>query len=188
VTLDTSGYSLIADPAVYQGKGVDTCQFDGLVNALWVLPQSGLAAVVGDTIGFSINGGSQVTALARTIPGYTTETVNFSNLTGHALSSAQLGQPLTLKWNLPVTFPVYDVQAYGLVEVVSGSSYVSCEVEPTAPLSVTSTSATFTLPTTCNGSSVVSIAQSGSQPAAVQVNVVIQGTHGEIAQAWWAFN
>ena len=188
VTLDTSGYSLIADPAVYQSKGVDTCQFDGLVNALWVLPQSGLAAVVGDTIGFSINGGSQVAALARTIPGYTTETVNFSNLTGHALSAAQLGQPLTLKWNLPVTFPVYDVQAYGLVEVVSGSSYVSCEVEPTAPLSVTSTSATFTLPTTCNGSSVVSIVQSGSQPAAVQVNVVIQGTHGEIAQAWWAFN
>jgi hypothetical protein len=53
---------------------------------------------------------------------------------------------------------------------------------------VTSTSATFTLPATCNGSSVVSITQAGSQPAAAQINVVIEGTHGEIAQAWWAFN
>ena len=188
VTLGTSGYSLGEDPAVYQDNGGNTCHFDGLVNGFLVLPPSNLAAVVGDTIGFSLNGGSPIPALARTIPGYTTETVNFTNLSSHALPAAQLGQPLTLTWNLPVTFPVYAVQVYGLVEVVSGSSYVSCEAEPAVPLSVTSTSATITLPATCNGISVVSIPQSGSQPAAVQVNVVIQGTHGEIAQAWWPFN
>jgi hypothetical protein len=188
VTIGTSGYSLGEDPAVYRNNGSDTCQFDGLVNALLVLPPSNLAAMVGDTIGFSLNGGSQIPALGRTIPGYTTETINFSNLSSHALSAAPLGQPLTLKWNLPVTFPVYDVQVYGLVEVVSGSSYISCQAQPAVPLAVTSTSATVTLPATCNGAPVISIPQSGSQPAAVQVNVVIQGTHGEIAQAWWAFN
>ncbi|MDE2261322.1 MAG: hypothetical protein KGL45_02235 [Gammaproteobacteria bacterium] len=188
VTIGTSGYSLPEDSAVYQQKGVDTCQFDGLVNALLVLPQNSLAAVVGDTIGFAPDAGSQVAALTRTIPGYTTETVNFTNLNSHGLSAAQLGQPLTLQWSLPVTFPIYDVQVYGLVTVASGSSYVSCQVNQSVPLAVTSTSVALTLPAACNGSPVVSIVQSGSQPAAAQLNVVVEGTHGEIAQAWWAFN
>jgi hypothetical protein len=188
VTIGTGGYSLAADSNVYQQKGSNSCHFDSLVNSLLLLPQSSLPAVVGDTIGFSLNGGSQVPALARTIPGYTTETINFTNLSGHTLSVAQLGQPLTFQWNLPVTFPVYNVDVYGVVYVASGSAYVSCEVSPSVPLAITSTSGTLTLPATCNGTSVASIPQSGSQPAAAQISVVVTGSHGEIASAWWAFN
>jgi hypothetical protein len=186
VTIGTGGYSLSEDSVIYQNNGINQCQFDGLVNALLVIPSSSLSAVVGDTIGFSLNGGSQVPALARTIPGYTTETINFTNLSGHALSGLQFGQPTTLKWTLPVTFPIYSVQVYGEVYGASGSSYVSCEVKPSTPLAITSTSVTLTLPATCNGSSVASIPQPG--PSAVQLSVVVTGTHGEMASAWWPFN
>jgi hypothetical protein len=186
VTIGTGGYSLAEDSVVYQDQGVNTCQFDGLVNALVVLPSSSLSAVVGDQIGFALNGGSEVPALARTIPGYTTETINFTNLSGHALSGLQLGQAMTLKWTLPVTFPVLNVQVYGEVYTVNGSSEVSCEFKPSTPLGITSTSVSVTVPATCNGSSIVSITQPG--PAAVQINVVATGTHGEMATAWWAFN
>lgn len=186
VTIGTGGYSLLEDPVVYQDNGINQCQFDGLVNALVMVPSSGLSAVVGDTIGFSLNGGSQVPALARTIPGYTTETINFTNLSGHALAGLQLGQSMTLNWTLPLTFPVYSVEVYGEVYGASGSSYVSCEVKPSTPLAITSTSVTLTLPTTCNGASVASIPQPG--PSAVQLSVVVTGTHGEVASAWWPYN
>jgi hypothetical protein len=186
VTVGTGGYSLQEDTVVSQNQGMDTCQFDGLVNTLLVLPSSSLTGVVGDTVGFSINGGSQIPALARTIPGYTTETINFTNLSGHGLSGVTFGQPMTLKWSLPVTFPVFSVDVYGEVYAPSGSSYVICEFKPSTPLSLTSTSATITVPATCNGTSVASIAQPG--PSAVQLSVTVRGTHGEVATAWWPFN
>ncbi|MDE2450269.1 MAG: hypothetical protein KGO22_14940 [Gammaproteobacteria bacterium] len=186
VTIGTGGYALQEDSVVYQDNKGNTCQFDGLANSLLVLPAGSLPGVVGDKIGFAVNGGAQIPGLARTIPGYTTEAINFTNLSGHALSSVQLGQALTLKWSLPVTFPIYDVEVYGDVYAPNGSSYVACGIKPTTPLGVTSTSVTLTLPATCNGSAVASIPQPG--PAAVQLNVVVLGTHGEMANAWWAYN
>jgi hypothetical protein len=188
VTIGTGGYALTEDPAVYTENGVARCQFDGDLSGNLVLPAGSLPALVGNSIGFGLDGAAPVGALTRSIAGYTTETVNFTNLTSHALSAANLGQPLTLNWTLPVTFPINSVQVYGSVEVASGSNYVSCTIEASGTLSVTTTSTTLTLPTTCNGSSVVTIPQTGSQPYPVQLNVVIQGTHGEVAQAWWPFN
>jgi len=138
------------------------------------------------SIGFALNAAPQVPALTRTIPGYTTETVNFTNLSGHALSAVQLGQAMTLNWSLPVTFPIAKVEIYGLEYASSGSSYVSCEFKPTTPLAVTSTSVTLTPPTTCNGSPIASVPQPG--PSAIQINVSVTGTHGEMASAWWPFN
>jgi hypothetical protein len=188
VSIGTGGYSLTEDSTVYQQQGSNTCQFDGLLNANLMLPQSSLPAVVGNTIGFSLNGGSQVSALARTIPGYTTETIGFTNVSSHALSAAQLGVPLTLQWSLPVTFPINKVEVLGQVYVASGSGYLSCQVKPSLPLAVTSTSVIITLPATCNGSSVVSIPQAGSQPAAAAISVGAQGSHGESTSAVWLFN
>lgn len=176
VTLGTGGYSLQEDSVVSQDGSMNTCQFDVLTNALLVLPSGSLAGVVGDTVGFSLNGGSLIPALARTIPGYTTETINFTNISGHALSAVPFGQPMTLKWNLPVTFPVFNVEVYGEVYSPSGASFVSCEFKPSTPLTLTSTSVTLTVPATCNGSPVASIPQPG--PSAVQLSVTVRGTHG----------
>jgi len=187
VTVGTGGYALTEDPTVYTENGAARCQFDGDLNANLLLPAGSLPALVGNSIGFGLDGAAPVDALTRSIAGYTTETINFTNLTSHALSAANLGQPLTLDWTLPVTFPIKSIEVYGSIEVASGSSYVSCTIEASGT-SVTTTSTTLTLPTTCNGSPVVTIPQTGSQPYPVQLNVVIQGTHGEVAQAWWPFN
>ncbi|MGH8328342.1 MAG: hypothetical protein ACRET2_16445, partial [Steroidobacteraceae bacterium] len=187
VTIGTGGYSLWEDSIVYQNDSGNTCQFDGFPNnGQLLLPAGSLSSVVGDQISFALNGGAQVPALARIIPGYTTETINFTNLSGHALSGVQLGQPMTLKWTLPVSFPVASVGIYGIIDVASGQSYVSCEVKPSTPLGVTSTSVTLTAPATCNGTAVASIPQPG--PAAVQLNLIVTGTHGEVASAWWPLN
>jgi hypothetical protein len=186
VTLATSGYALAEDSVVYQTQGANICQFDSLLNSLLVLPSGNLAAVVGDQIGFALNAAAQIPALTRTIPGYTTETINFTNLSGHALSAVQLGQVMTLNWTLPVTFSIANVEIYGLAYASNGSSYVSCEFKPATPLGITSTSVTLTPPTTCNGSPIASVPQPG--PSAIQINVSVTGTHGEVASAWWPFN
>jgi hypothetical protein len=186
VTLAPSGYALAEDSVIYQSQGANICQFDGVLNSLLFLPSSSLANVVGDQIGFALNAAAQVPALIRTIPGYTTETINFTNLSGHALSAVQLGQAMTLTWTLPVTFPIANVEVYGMAYASNGSSYVSCAFKPTTPLAITSTSVTLTPPTTCNGSPIASIPQPG--PSAIQINVSVTGTHGEVASAWWPLN
>ena len=195
VTIGTGGYSLQEDPTVYQNSGGGsqaggyTCEFDAIAQGLLDLPASGLPGVVGDTVGFSLNGGSQVPVLARTIGGYTTETIDFTNLTSHALSSLQLGQPMTVNWALPVTFAIYRVQLDAEVYVANGSGgYVSCNATPATFLGTTSTSLTLTLPATCNGVPVTSTPNTGGAPRAVQISVQVTGTHGEVASAWWAYN
>ncbi len=195
VTIGTGGYSLQEDPTVYQNSsggsqaGGYTCEFDVIAQGLLDLPASGLPGVVGDTVGFSLNGGSQVPVLARTIGAYTTETIDFSNLSSHALSSLQLGQPMTVSWTLPVTFALYRIQFDAEVYVANGSGgYVSCNATPATFLGTTSTSLTLTLPATCNGVPVTSTPNTGSAPRAVQLSVQVTGTDGEVASAWWAYN
>ncbi len=195
VTIGTGGYSLQEDPTVYQNSsggsqaGGSQCEFDVIAQGLLDLPASGLPGVVGDTVGFSLNGGSQVPVLARTIGAYTTETIDFSNLSSHALSSLQLGQPMTVSWTLPVTFALYRIQFDAEVYVANGSGgYVSCNATPATFLGTTSTSLTLTLPATCNGVPVTSTPNTGSAPRAVQLSVQVTGTDGEVASAWWAYN
>jgi len=183
-----SGFALALDPTVFQSN-VSTgweCQFDTLVGSMMSVASTNLAAVVGDTIGFSFNGGSAIPALAKTVPGYTTEYVNFANMSSNALSAAKLGTPLTVQWKLPVTFAVAYVEVYGEVSVPSGSGNATCMAKTAAPLGVTATTATITLPTSCNGTGVASLPQPG--PSAASVSLLIRGTHGEEADAWWGFN
>lgn len=193
-TMASSGYALQADPTVYQGQaggggaGSYSCEFTDAANGFFDLPAGSLPGVVGDTVNFSLNGGSQVPTLARTIGGYTTETINFTNLTGHALTSLQLGQPMTVQWTLPVTFPVYQIQFDAEEYVANGTGgYVSCNVTPATYLGTTSTSLTLTLPASCNGIPIASNPTSGA-PRAIQMTVRITGTHGEVAAAYWAYN
>lgn len=195
VTIGPSGYALQEDPTVYQSSGGGsqaggyTCEFDAIAQGFLVLSAGSLPGMVGDTVGFSLNGGAEVPVLARTIGGYTTEAINFTNLSSHALSSLQLGQPLTVSWTLPVTFPIYKVGFDAEVYVTNGSGgYVSCNATPATFLGTTSTSLTITLPATCNGVPVTSTASNPNAPSAVQLSVQITGTHGEVAAAWWAYN
>lgn len=193
-TISSSGYALQADPTVYQDRAGGggalgySCEFTDAANGFFDLPAGSLPSVVGDTVGFSLNGGSPVPTLARTIGGYTTETIDFTNLTGHALSSLQLGQPMTVQWTLPVTFPVYQIQFDAEEYVPNGAGgYVSCNATPAIYLGTTSTSLTLTLPASCNGTPIASNPTSGA-PRAIQMSVQITGTHGEVAAAYWAYN
>ena len=186
VTVGASGTALPEESALFQGaSGADTCQFDD--GAAELTPGS-LAGLVGDTFGFAVNGGAPIPALAQTIQGYTTEAINFTNLSSHALSAAQLGQPLTVQWALPVTFPIADIKVFGNVNVASGSSYVNCTVKPATPLAVTSTTTSVTLPTLCSGIPVVSLPGNVGPGAAASVTVQVDGVDGEKTMASWNFD
>ncbi len=187
VTLGSSGYPLQEETTLFQGtSGAVTCQFD--TGPPMGLASTSLAGLVGTTVGYAVNGSAQVPALAQTIHGYTTEAINFTNLTSHALAAAQLGQPLNVQWALPVSFPIADIKVFGNVWVVSGTGSANCTVKPTAPIAVTSTSATLTLPTTCLGSPVVSLPSNSGPGTAASVTVQVDGVDGEKTMAAWNFD
>ncbi len=185
-TIDSNGYPLPQETTLFQGaSGADTCQFD---DGVALLAPAGLPGLVGNSFGFAINGGAQIPALAQTIQGFTTEAINFTNLTSHALSAAQLGQSLTVQWSLPVTFPITDIKVFGNVWVASGSNYVNCTVKPGTPIAVTSTSTTLTLPTSCNGIPVVSLTSNSGPGSAASVTVQVDGANGQKSMATWSFD
>ena len=180
-----SGYALSEDTTVYQDSSGSQCQFDGILGTVLLLDSSTLSCLPGNTISFTPSGGTATNAPSATIPGYTTELINFTNLSSHALSAASLGAPLTVSWTLPVTFPVASIDYYGQVAVMNGSGAVDCSVDA-GVLALTATSATITLPSKCHGTVVTSMPS--GQPVAAQLEVTIRGTHGEAVDAWWGFN
>jgi hypothetical protein len=187
--LEPSGYALTEESYfVHQPGtpgGTNRCEFDASSGSLSLGPAD-LPALVGNTLKFSLNGGSPTAALTRTIPGYTTESVSFIAPSSHALAAAQLGQPLTLRWNPPATVAVYQVFVTGLVSVTPpGGGQRYCEL-PVASQSIGVPSATITLPSICDGLPVTSVAL-GPLPAA-QIIVEIEGSHGELLTGTWDFN
>jgi hypothetical protein len=102
----------------------------------------------------------------------TTEAISVTSPTGHALADARLGQPLTLTFTLPTTFPIAEVELNASVSAAG----VSCEVDG-PDLAVTATTGTITLPTTCAGNPVVPLGLVGCCSAGV--NVRIFGVNGE---------
>ena len=95
---------------------------------------------------------------------------------GHS-ASATLGKPVTLSWNLPVTFPIAEVYMYANVTDTNGNG---CDTQgPT--LAANATSGTMTLPATCNGLGVQ------ISPGYPSISVVVTGTSGESTNIWYAF-
>lgn len=189
VTLGPSGYALTENSNFSSLPGTSSsnaCEFDVSSDTL-LLSAADLPPMVGNTLSFSINGASPTASLARTIPGYTTESLTFTSPSSHALSAAQVGQPLTVQWNPPTTASVYQVFLSGLVTVnpVGGGEPV-CSLRGQVSRSAGGLLGTITLPSTCDGLPITSVTQ-GSLPAA-EIWVTIYGSHGELLTGTWEFN
>jgi hypothetical protein len=188
VTLTPGGYPLTDISATNQqpyAYGTMACQFEITGGGTIQLSSAELTALVGNTLSFSLDGGAPIAAIARTTPGYTTESLIFVTPSSHALSAVQLGQPLTIQWHPPTTVAVEQV-AISVTEAVSvlggGQDFCTVSVFPFQLTGVSS--ATITLPN-CNNSTPATT--TGPLPA-VQIAVGIWGSRGEYLGASWAFN
>lgn len=93
-------------------------------------------------------------------------------------AGATLGNPVTLSWNLPVSFPIEEVFMYGFVK--GSDTGIGCDVEGPL-LATTATTGTITLPTSCEGETVE------VDPSYPSINVVVRGKNGEETGIWYAF-
>lgn len=112
-----------------------------------------------------VAGGSK--SYTVTTGGTTTEPISITSPTGHTLAEATLGQPLTVHWTLPTTFPVVSVNFGGHVTTsLDPNAGSSCQVD--VNVAPTATSGAITFPSTCNGPSVTAT-----------INVSTIGPNGE---------
>jgi hypothetical protein len=188
VTLEPGGYALqnsgFSDlPGTFDSIA---CEFDVVGDTL-SLSAADLPAIVGNTLSFSLNGGSPTASLARTISGYTTESLTFMEPSSHALSAAQVGQPLTVQWNPPATVSIYQVFLSGIVAVNPATGgEPTCSLQGQVSRSAGGLLGTITLPSTCDGLPITSVTR-GPLPAA-EIFVTIYGSHGELLTGTWDFN
>jgi hypothetical protein len=100
---------------------------------------------------------------------FSTENIRIVSPTDSSLAGANLGQPLQVSWTLPTTFVVAQLgltaEAFG--GNVSNPGTPACLVSPAQPLATNATSATITVPATCDGQPVqyvtVGITATGSE-------------------------
>jgi hypothetical protein len=83
---------------------------------------------------------------------FTTESISITSPTSGKLSSYTLGQPLTMTWTLPTTFPIAQVKidAEALNGPPSSTSTLTCFGNG-PQLGNNATSGTVTIPATCSG-------------------------------------
>jgi hypothetical protein len=137
------------------------------------------------TFTVTLASGAQQT-IPRILGATTEEPPAFTNLTGHTLADAKLGQPLTINWALPTTLPIKNVRLFAHVNV--GFPPISCPAEGTTPpLPATATSATITFPTTCKGSPVGEHDPFSPFVPSAQVQLEVNGVHDESSVALWGF-
>jgi len=99
----------------------------------------------------------------------TTEAISISNPTGSTMADANLGNPLTVDWNLPVTFAIAEVRLEGFVDTDPGQSDdQQCKADSPV-LSITATEGQITFPTTCGGLT----------PLGASINLEVIGVNGE---------
>jgi len=128
---------------------------------------------IGELYTFNLTTNTNQLSYTDLLRSMTTESIRITSPTGHTLNDALLGQSLTVEWTLPTTFPIGQVDLIGQITV--GQSV--CTVNSPFP-GPSSTSGTITLPTTCEGASVVpGVTSSGSDPVILQVRV--RGVNGE---------
>ncbi|MEW6683990.1 MAG: hypothetical protein AB1451_13915 [Nitrospirota bacterium] len=178
----TQTIALTKNAGTFTDGGVTTEHFDLVdANSWWyqVSPDAFPPAGTEYTIEVTFSD-STTQSYTRVLEASTTEAFDVQagveTTVGHS-ASATLGSPVTLAWNLPVTFPIEEVSMYGFVKSVTGDG---CDIEGPL-LSPTATSGTITLPTTCNGNAVE------VNPSYPSINVVVSGTNGEETDIWYAF-
>jgi hypothetical protein len=132
---------------------------------------------VGTPFTLSIDTTSGVVTRIRNLSQWTDWLTTLSGPTGHTLTDANLGSVLTINWTLPSTnppqFSINEICAIATMGNGTGTAEIDCN----ETLSITSTTATFNLPTQLN-----------SQPLSwVLIHVNIDGRHGEDSRATWRF-
>lgn len=100
----------------------------------------------------------------------------FRGLTGTTPADAALGQPLTVEWTLPTGAALSTVQLEAAASSGTGNERATCAVS-SGPLSVTATSATITIPNTCEDRTVHE----------VRLTLRVTGVNGQQASAVHTF-
>lgn len=103
---------------------------------------------------------------------FTTELIQVTNLTGSALSGANLGGSLPVAWTRPTTYAVVETQLSGVLM----TQHFQCIVDTFVTASATS--GTLEMPTMCNGEAVTQ----------ANVNVSTTGPNGERSLVIYFFN
>jgi hypothetical protein len=132
--------------------------------------------LLGTSAAFTLNtvsGQPQTYSYPAKLEATTTEAIQITNLEGYTLADANLGNPLTVDWTLPTSFPIGRVELTGLV---TAGGYV-CKVYSRV-LGPAATSGTITLPTTCQGNNV----------ASGEIQVSVWGVNEEQTQVQYYFN
>lgn len=170
----------------YLQNGVLTEHFDLSDASGWFYPTSPANfAPAGTPYTFTVNfvgGGTEI--YTRVLGASTSESFALqAGVESTVLHSAlaKLGNPVTLSWNLPVSFPIKEVFMHGFVR--GGTTGVGCDIQGPM-LAATATTGTITLPTTCSSEPVLSGIGVYGYPS---INVVVEGVNGEKTDIWYAF-
>ncbi|HUJ79433.1 MAG TPA: hypothetical protein VLY45_03855 [Nitrospiria bacterium] len=136
---------------------------------------------IGTTFTFTITTGGGDVSYVDVLQAATTESIQMTNPTGHALADALLGQWLPVAWTLPVSFPIGEVDLSGVVS----AGLQSCNVYNPFP-GPSSTTGNIFLPTTCGAAPVVpGVTPGGADPAILQLKV--RGINGEVTMVQYSF-
>ncbi len=128
---------------------------------------------IGTPYAFTLTTSTGEVSYTDVLQATTTESIQITNLSGHTLNDAELGQPLAVNWTLPASFPIGRVDLVG--QVTAGGTACSTYAQFSGP---SATSGTITLPATCGGVPVVSgVTPDGSDP--VILKVMVRGVNGE---------
>ena len=154
-TSTISGPGLASTPLTLGGTRTDTLT-GGLGDTPLVVTYDQYGAglttsvVAGSIYSVSLTTAAGAVSYSYRAGATTTETISITNLTA-GLANAKLGAPLTVNWTLPTTFTVIGVQFDPQVQ--NGTASCPPANYPLL-LPANATSATVTLPTTCNGGAV----------------------------------
>lgn len=173
-----------ASGTVTDGSGLVTDQWDalgGVGQTFYGLTGPSQFPVAGSSYTFKVTFSNNSTATyTRILGASTSEAMTLQSgveaTVGHSIS-ASLGQPITLSWNLPVSFPIASVEMYAHESDTSGNG---CDISG-PQLAANATTGTMTLPSTCNN---LSVAGSPNNPS---ISIVVTGTSGESTNIWYAF-
>ncbi len=150
-------------------------QFRLVLSTLPSIPSAGTDF----TITVTPTGGSPQAPYLTSLSGSPGEPVNLiePSLTNgsHALNAAPIGQAATIKWGLPVSYPVQSISLTGQVIAACG---VAKQIAPTKAVTAKSTSATIQFPSQV------------SAPGDIQevdINLGILGVNGAVSRLVYAY-
>ena len=154
--------------ALYRGATIvrDVVFYDHFVINSGPLTQLPAAGTV-----FTITyAGSTPVSQQTSLNAFTTELIRITSPTSFAVADAKLGSTLTVAWTLPTTYPIARINLSGLVFTGNQSDPATfqCNVDGNIT-SLTATSGTLSLPTTCNGKAVTQ----------VNLNLSTDGSNGD---------